>query len=244
VPEWPHLDLSPAEMFVVGVGKAGLLRIPASPELVYDFLPVVDRTIQHYGIEVNGLRYNGSALTGTETPPAPTSARWRGSGRSGSTPTTCGMPGPVTPPTAAGTGWIGNRPAGRRCPLHADRGRGVEEAVVEDAGVKGLRQVPQHGPQQGTVGDDSGQVAEFSPDPVELAVDAFSGAAAGSGALVPAAVEVFDVVEHHPVGLVRGDGAALEDPAQPGPSIRGHRYGAGPSGDGRAARPGPRCRVG
>ncbi len=28
VPEWPHLALSPAEMFAIGVGRAGLLRIP------------------------------------------------------------------------------------------------------------------------------------------------------------------------------------------------------------------------
>ncbi|SCL17757.1 Mu transposase C-terminal domain-containing protein [Micromonospora inyonensis] len=64
VAEWPHLQLSPAEMFAVGVGKAGLLRIPAAPGLALDFLPVVVRTIQHYGVEVHGLRYNGSALDG------------------------------------------------------------------------------------------------------------------------------------------------------------------------------------
>jgi putative transposase len=64
IPQWPHLQLSPAEMFTIGIGKAGLLRIPATPELALDFLPVVARTIQHYGVEVNGLRYNGSALDG------------------------------------------------------------------------------------------------------------------------------------------------------------------------------------
>jgi putative transposase len=71
VPQWPGLELSPAEMFAVGVGKAGLLRIPATPELAYDFLPVAARTIQHYGVEVNGLRYNGPGLNGyrnTESP--------------------------------------------------------------------------------------------------------------------------------------------------------------------------------
>jgi len=62
VPEWPHLDLSPNEMFEIGIAKAGLLRIPATPELAYDFLPVAARTIQNYGVEVNGLRYNGPAL--------------------------------------------------------------------------------------------------------------------------------------------------------------------------------------
>jgi putative transposase len=64
VPQWPQLRLSPAEMFAIGVGKAGVLRIPATPELALDFLPVVGRTIQHYGVEVNGLRYNGPVLDG------------------------------------------------------------------------------------------------------------------------------------------------------------------------------------
>lgn len=31
--------------------------------MVFDFLPVAWRTIQHYGVEVGGLRYNGPALT-------------------------------------------------------------------------------------------------------------------------------------------------------------------------------------
>ena len=44
------------------MAKAGLLRVPSSPELVYDFLATGWRTIQHYGIEVDGLRYNGPAL--------------------------------------------------------------------------------------------------------------------------------------------------------------------------------------
>jgi transposase InsO family protein len=62
VPEWPHLDLSPAEMYEIGVARAGLLRILATADLAYDFLDTVARTIQHYGVEVNGLRYNGPGL--------------------------------------------------------------------------------------------------------------------------------------------------------------------------------------
>jgi hypothetical protein len=58
VPEWPHLKLSPNEMYEAGVAKAGLLRIPASPELAYEFFEVRKRTIQHYGVEIDGLRYN------------------------------------------------------------------------------------------------------------------------------------------------------------------------------------------
>jgi hypothetical protein len=62
VPQWPHLGLSPNQMYDVGLARAGLLRIPAGPGLVYDFLQVHPRTIQHYGVEVDGLRYNGPVL--------------------------------------------------------------------------------------------------------------------------------------------------------------------------------------
>ena len=62
-PQVPGLDLSPAEMFDAGAARTGRLRIPAHPGLVFDFLPVAWRTIQHYGIEAGGLRYDGPALT-------------------------------------------------------------------------------------------------------------------------------------------------------------------------------------
>jgi len=71
VPEWPHLQLSPNEMYEIGIARAGLLRIPASPELAYDFLPAEWRTIQHYGVEVGGLRYNGAALDGYRNAESP-----------------------------------------------------------------------------------------------------------------------------------------------------------------------------
>jgi transposase InsO family protein len=62
-PQVPGLDLCPAEMFAAGVARAGRLRIPAHPGLVFDFLPTAWRTVQHYGVELHGLRYNGPALT-------------------------------------------------------------------------------------------------------------------------------------------------------------------------------------
>ena len=59
----PGLEFSPAEMLAHGTARAGRLKIPAHPGMVFDFLPVAWRTIQHYGVEVGGLRYNGPALT-------------------------------------------------------------------------------------------------------------------------------------------------------------------------------------
>jgi hypothetical protein len=64
VAEWPRLALSPNEMFALGVAKAGRLRLAAGPELAFEFLAVAWRTIQHYGVEVDGLRYNGPGLDG------------------------------------------------------------------------------------------------------------------------------------------------------------------------------------
>ncbi len=63
VPELPRVGFSPSEMFEIGVAKSGGLLLPANPDLAYEFLDVRWRTIQHYGVEVDGLRYDGSGLT-------------------------------------------------------------------------------------------------------------------------------------------------------------------------------------
>ena len=62
-PQVPGLELSPAEMFEAGTARTGRLRIPAHPGLAFDFLPVAWRTVQHYGVEMGGLRYDGPVLT-------------------------------------------------------------------------------------------------------------------------------------------------------------------------------------
>lgn len=71
VAEWPTLSLCPNEMFALGVAKAGLLRMPVAPELAFAFLRVAWRTIQHYGVEIDGLRYNGPALNAHRNRPSP-----------------------------------------------------------------------------------------------------------------------------------------------------------------------------
>lgn len=62
IPEVPGIDLSPVEMFEAGIAKTGHLRLPASPDLVFDFLAVHWRSIQHYGVEIRGQRFNGAVL--------------------------------------------------------------------------------------------------------------------------------------------------------------------------------------
>ncbi|KPM50210.1 integrase [Frankia sp. R43] len=77
-PAVPGLDLCPAEMFAHGLVRAGRLRVPARTDLVFDLLPVAWRTIQHYGIEVNGLRYNGPVLGGYRNRLSPFTGRHAG----------------------------------------------------------------------------------------------------------------------------------------------------------------------
>jgi len=62
VPEVPGLEVSPLEMFAHGIARAGYLQVPARADLAFDFLKVEWRTIQHYGVEIGGLRYDGPAL--------------------------------------------------------------------------------------------------------------------------------------------------------------------------------------
>lgn len=77
-PAVPGLDLSPAEMFEAGVARAGRLRVPARADLAYDFLPVGWRTIQHYGVELRGLRYDGRGLTAYRDRRSPYTGRHEG----------------------------------------------------------------------------------------------------------------------------------------------------------------------
>jgi len=62
VPGVPGLELCPLEMFAHGIARAGYLQVPARADLAFDFLKVEWRTIQHYGVEIGGLRYDGPAL--------------------------------------------------------------------------------------------------------------------------------------------------------------------------------------
>lgn len=61
-PRMDSVELSPAEMFSRGASAAGVLRLPASEDLRMEFLDVMWRTIQHYGVEINGRRYDGPGL--------------------------------------------------------------------------------------------------------------------------------------------------------------------------------------
>ncbi len=63
-PHLPKLNLSPTAMFEHGLARAGYIEVPRDPDLAYEFLKVKMRTVQHYGVEIDGRRYNGEGLEG------------------------------------------------------------------------------------------------------------------------------------------------------------------------------------
>ncbi|RZS91129.1 helix-turn-helix protein [Motilibacter rhizosphaerae] len=75
LPERPGVPVSPRDMLNVGIARAGLLRLPASRTHIFNFLPTRWVHIKHYGIEFDGLRYNGPALTPYRDQASPYPAR-------------------------------------------------------------------------------------------------------------------------------------------------------------------------
>ena len=61
-PHIPKLRLCPAQMFEHGLARAGYIEAPRDPDLGYEFLKTGWRRIQHYGVDFDGRRYNGTAL--------------------------------------------------------------------------------------------------------------------------------------------------------------------------------------
>jgi hypothetical protein len=78
VPEVPGLELCPLEMFAHGIARAGYLQVPARADLAFDFLKVEWRTIQHYGVEIGGLRYDGPAINPYRNRTSPYAGKYAG----------------------------------------------------------------------------------------------------------------------------------------------------------------------
>jgi hypothetical protein len=62
VPEVPGLEVSPLDVFAHGIARAGYLQVPARADLALDFLATEWRTVQHYGVEIGGLRSDSPAM--------------------------------------------------------------------------------------------------------------------------------------------------------------------------------------
>lgn len=74
----PGLRMSPAQMFEHGIARAGYVEAPRDPDLAYEFLKTEWRTIQHYGIDLGGRRYNGAGLQPYRNATSPYTGRAKG----------------------------------------------------------------------------------------------------------------------------------------------------------------------
>jgi transposase InsO family protein len=61
-PTLPAMKISPNHMLEEGIARAGFVFAPPNPNLFFELLPTVWRTIQHYGVEIDGLIYDGEIL--------------------------------------------------------------------------------------------------------------------------------------------------------------------------------------
>lgn len=58
----PGVLLSPAQKYEQGIALAGRLRVPVDSTVLLHMLPVERRQFNHYGVEVNKLRYTGEIV--------------------------------------------------------------------------------------------------------------------------------------------------------------------------------------
>ncbi|MBS2964779.1 transposase [Actinocrinis puniceicyclus] len=70
------LRMSPAQMFEHGVARAGYIEVPRDPYLALEFLETQWRTIQPYGVEIDGRRYNGEGLYRDGRPSPYLNGKW------------------------------------------------------------------------------------------------------------------------------------------------------------------------
>ncbi|MFJ5179766.1 hypothetical protein ACIP68_38715 [Streptomyces griseoviridis] len=112
-PHLPSVDLSPAAMFEHGLARAGYIEVPRDPESAYEFLDVTMRTVQHYGVEIKGRRYDGPGLDGLRGPDRTSRCP---SGGLSSSPTLMTSPACTSAtPSESGTHCAGNTHRVSRC---------------------------------------------------------------------------------------------------------------------------------
>lgn len=71
LPAASRLDLSPSDIFQDGLNLAGFSYIVPDARLYLDLLPTEWRKINHYGVDVDGLRYNADVLAEYRNVPSP-----------------------------------------------------------------------------------------------------------------------------------------------------------------------------
>jgi transposase InsO family protein len=77
-PGLPSARMTPAMMYEHGLARSGYIEVPRDPQLAYEFLKVHPRTIQHYGVEIDGRFYSGAILNELAGQVSPYTGRLRG----------------------------------------------------------------------------------------------------------------------------------------------------------------------
>lgn len=62
LPGYPGVELSPNDAYAESLARIGWIPVPNNPNLYYELLPIQWRTINHYGVEIDGLTYDGDIL--------------------------------------------------------------------------------------------------------------------------------------------------------------------------------------
>lgn len=77
-PGLPKVEFTPASMYHHGLARAGFIEASQDPDLAYEFLKAVPRTIQHYGIQINNRIYHGQVLNDHYGLVSPYTGRFKG----------------------------------------------------------------------------------------------------------------------------------------------------------------------
>lgn len=76
----PDVELTPNEAYEFGITRSGLLPVPPPQDLRIELLPTMWRTVQHYGVEFRGIRYDADVLNAYRNKTSPWAgqkARWK-----------------------------------------------------------------------------------------------------------------------------------------------------------------------
>lgn len=76
-PGVPNAAFTPTQMYHHGLARGGYIEAPRDPYLALEFLKVVPRTIQHYGVDVNNRVYRGEIATKLYGKPSPYTGKFK-----------------------------------------------------------------------------------------------------------------------------------------------------------------------
>ena len=73
----PEAELTPTQMYHEGLARGGFIEAPTDPYLALEFLKVVPRTLQHYGIDLKKRKYQGDIANKLYGKPSPYAGKFK-----------------------------------------------------------------------------------------------------------------------------------------------------------------------